>query len=273
MGRRAVKKERDEGFALGDRSAPRVGADLQVSLFSSDFRGPLQGVTRDIGIGGVCVATASPVAPKSILRVQVQLPVQRVELETEGCWQSTPSGLDCVLTGLSFLNPTESAVDLLWDYVVDVGKQLAKFLFRGSELHHIGLDGAMGLSQMSRLCILEAGTNLYRQGGVGEGGRSIYLVTRGKVGLQVRLRDVREKVIEVLEPGKLFGGLPMLADVDHQESAVAHTDVRLLEVSPEAFAHLQHARPWMAQQIAFAVTSSYARRMQRVLEMAGPRRG
>lgn len=261
-GRREVAQPGDP-FEL--RGEPRVGSAHPVRIYATAFSGPLAGRTRDVSVTGCCIATPSVFDAKSIQRVRLDLPGGALELDAEGRWQRAFAHDDAVMTSVAFLDPPDEAVERLWDVVLDAGKQLARFLYRHSDLRDVGVDGAMGLAQVTRFREVKAGQALYRQGPADEDERSIFVVDRGRVTLQVRVRGARETALDRLGPGSLLGGLPLLAPVDHAESAVAETDARLLEIDARSFRYLARAKPWLAQLVAQAVTSTYARRLHGVL--------
>lgn len=251
---------------LEARVDPRTGADFPIQVFSGEIRGALEARSRDLSVGGCCLATATPFAFKSIRRVRLHLPDQPLELEAEGRWQSALPHDDMVMTGVAFVRPPDEAVDRLWDAVLEVGKHFARFIHFRSEIRAIGLEGAMALAQVSRFRHVAAGQAIYRQGPARPGERSIYLVDRGAVTLQVRVRGAREATVERLGTGALFGGLALVAGVDHGESALAETPTRILEIDERAFLYLARSRPWLAQRLSQAVTSAYARRVHELLQ-------
>jgi len=252
---------------LNLRGEPRIGTDLDASLYTSDFSGALPARTRDVSIGGACIVTASPFAFKAVQRVCLRLPEGgALDLEAQGRWQQALAGDDVVMTGLEFLRPSDASVDRLWDLVLDGGKRLARFLYGDSELRAIGVDGAMGLAQMTRIRELAPGTTLYRQDQDPGDPCSIFVVEEGVVVLQMRARGVREVPVERVEAGGIFGGLTMLAGVPPTESAVTETDTRVLEFDLRAYQYLARAKPWLAQQLSQVVTTAYVKRLQRVLE-------
>ncbi len=254
------------GEAFGSRGDPRIGADLPVRLYSSSFSGPLAARTRDLSVGGACLATDSPVAPKSIQRVEIQLDGDWLALDAQGRWQSVEAGDDVVMTGVEFMEPSDEAVDRLWDAVLEGGKRLARFLYVGSDLRPLGVDGAMGLSQITRVRNLPAGHTLYRQDKDPENSESIFVVEKGTVILQVRARGVREVPIDKVGSGQVFGGLSMLAGVPPSESAITETDAVLLEFDARGYQYLARNKPWLAQELGQIVTTTYVRRLHRVLE-------
>lgn len=251
---------------FGSRGDPRIGTDLPARLYSSDFRGPLAALTRDLSVGGACVATESPIATKSIDRIEIQIDGSWLGIEAQGRWQNTLPGDDVVMTGIEFVNPPDEAVDRLWDAVLEGGKQLARFLYVGSDLRPLGVDGAMGLSQITRVRKLPAGHTIYRQDHDPESSGSIFVVESGSVILQVRARGVREIPIDRVSVGQVFGGLAMLAGVPPTESAITENETSLLEFDARGYKYLARNKPWLAQELGHIVTTAYVRRLHRVLE-------
>lgn len=247
------------------RADPRVGVDLPVEVHSADLPAPLLGRSRDLSVGGVCVATPSPFACKSVRRVVLRLPDRSLALEAEGRWQREVAGDDIVLTGLSFVDPDDSVVEYLWDVVLDRGKELARFLYARTDVSNLGLEEAMGIAQATRVQHVPAGRWLYTQGRPGPEADSIYVVLEGRVVLQVRVRDAVEKVFDTVGPGGLFGGAGVVGGEPPSESAVAETNLRLLEIDARSYQYLLAAKPWLALRLAQLVNRVRARRTGRLL--------
>lgn len=250
------------------RSNPRVGTDLPVELYTGDFAGALLGRSRDLGIGGACIATQSPFSLKSLQRIVIGLPSQNLTLDAIGCWQREDPEENIVLTGISFDNPHAEQLELVWDQVLDAGKKLARFLYKRTALHELGLEEAMGLAQVTRFRTFAPGDMIYRQGTRGDANDSIFLITEGNVTLQLRIRDAIEQPLVQLSIGDLFGGLPLLADIPHAESAVADSNVRLLEIDRAAFRQLRSMKPWLGHRLGVALLRVHATRMADTLGLA-----
>jgi len=252
------------------RCEPRVGIDLPVEVHSAELSGALPGRSRDLSVTGVCVATPSPFAFKSVSRVVLHLPGgPPMALEAEGRWQREMDGDDIVLTGIAFREPEALAGERLWEAVLARGKQLTRFLYAGSDLCGLGLDEAMGIAQVTRVRDLSTGAWIYRQDRSSDAGDdSIFVLARGRVVLQTRVRDTRDVPFETLEPGALFGGAPLVAGTPPGESAVADTDARVLEIDRNAFEYLRAAKPWLALRLAQAVIRVQGQRVQRLLARA-----
>ncbi len=250
------------------RSNPRVGSDLPVELYATGFGGALMGRIRDLSIGGACIATQSPFLFKGLQRIVLGLPSQNLALGVVGCWQREDPLENLVLTGIQFDNPDTNQLELVWDQVLDSGKKLARFLYERTALHELGLEEAMGLAQVTRFRTMQAGDTIYRQGTRGDGNDSIYLITEGTITLQLRIRGAIEQTLATLTTGDLFGGLPLLADLPHSESAVADTTVQLLEVDRAAFRHLRSMKPWLGHRLGVALLRVHAQRMADTLGLA-----
>jgi CRP-like cAMP-binding protein len=251
--------------ALELRGAPRVAANLPLELHVGGLPGALAGRTRDLGVTGLCAATSTVYDLRSLRRVVVVLPKGRIELGAEGCWQRDLRSDRHVLTGVAFTELPLDAADLLWDFVLDGGKGFARFLHAHSDLHGLGMEEALGLAQISRHREVAAGATIYRQETAHPGEDSIFLVASGAVALQLRVRDARETRLARLGPGMLFGGMPLVADAPHAESAVAESDVVLFEIDRNAYAHLARAKPWLAQRLGMSLARTYVRRLHLAL--------
>ena len=239
-----------------------------MELYATGFSGALLGRTRDLSIGGACIATESPFDAKGLHRMILGLPTQNVAFEIYGCWQRADPHESLVLTGVHFDRPETDQLELVWDQVLDSGKRLARFLYERTALHELGLEEAMGLAQVTRFRTMQAGETIYRQGTLSGDTDSIYLITDGSVTLQLRIRGAIEQPLTTLTTGDLFGGLPLLADMPHAESAVANTNVRLLEIDRSAFRHLRSMKPWLGHRLGVALLRVHAQRMADTLGLA-----
>lgn len=252
---------------LEARADPRVGIDIPVQLSSRDFRGGIEASARDLSVGGVCVATSSLMAFRSIEEVKLTLPDGPMTLKVEGRWQTEATGGDSLLGGLSFLEPTRDEIARLWNVVHDASKDLSLFLFESSDFQELCADDASNLAECSRFRIIQGRKRIYAQDECRPGDDSIFLVLRGTVSLRVRIGR-RELPFQQLSPGSVFGGLPVVADVPNQDSAVADGDAKLLEISRGSFSYLRVAKPLLAQRLAQLVTRTHLQRSRRLLGIA-----
>ncbi len=248
------------------RSQSRVGTHFPVRVFSSDFVGALAGHTRDLSVDGTCISTASPFAVESVQRIELMLPGGPLTITAEGCWQREEPADDVLLTGLAFQNLSETAKSSIWKLVIEAGSELARFLHECPQLSELGLEEAMGLAQMTRYREIPAGQTLYRQDTRQQGQDSMFLLTQGTVVLQTRIRNAREVDFFKLGAGDLFGGFPLVADLEHTESAIAETRLGLLEIDDSAYRYLRATRPWLAQRLAAAVLRASAMHLRAMAE-------
>ncbi|MFP8874525.1 MAG: cyclic nucleotide-binding domain-containing protein, partial [Myxococcota bacterium] len=244
----------------------RVGACFPVRLFSSDFVGALSGNTRDLSVDGTCISTTSPFALQSVQRIELMLPGGTLTIHAEGCWQRDEPADDVMLTGLAFRDLSNAARETLWKLVIEAGTELARFLHACPHLEELGLEEAMGLAQVTRFREIPAGRTLYRQDTRHPGQDSIFVVTQGLVVLQTRMHNAREIDFCHLEAGELFGGFPLIADLDHTESAIAETPLGLLEIDGAAYRYIRATRPWLAQRLAAAVLRTSAMHLRAMVE-------
>ncbi len=258
-GRGRVPRGRDS------RGAARVGADLPVQLHGTDFRGTLPARSRDLSAGGICIATPSAFVLKSVRRVTLDLPSGPLTLQAEGRWQRDELSEGVVLSGLEFVEPPPDAVEALNRLIFETGRSLAQFLSTESELRGLGLEEILGLAHITRFRDVTAGATIYRQDTAHPGEDSIFVVARGSVIVQVRARGVSEVMLARLGPGQIFGGMPLVGGISHADSAVADTDVRIIEINQDSFRYLKTARPSLAEGLAFAVTHAYRRRLMDAL--------
>jgi CRP-like cAMP-binding protein len=249
----------------GARRAARVGSDLPVQLYADGLRGPLPARSREIGAAGICIATPSAFALKSVRRVVISLPSGPLSLEADGRWQLDAPADDVVLSGLEFVDPSPEAIEALDILVLETGRKLAQFLATESDLRTLGREEIVGLAHTTRFRDVTAGRRIYQQGTTRPGEDSIFVVGRGSVILQLRVREVTDVTLARLGPGRIFGGMPLVAEASHAETAIADTDTRLLEIDRDAYRYLVTARPALAQGLAFAVARAYGARLLDVL--------
>ncbi len=250
---------------LDGRARFRVGLDAPVRIHSSHFAGALSGRTRDLGVGGVCVATESLLALDAIERVEIALPDGELSLAVKGRWQAATDEARHVLCGLEFVRPDEAAISRLWDVLAARGKELALFLYSGSDLSDLAAEEALGLAQVSRSRVVARRELVYPRSGDPVADAAIYVVEEGEVALEVRIGGVIPKAIDRLGRGRLFGGVALITDEADAESAVAETDLRLIEIDAAAYRYLAATKPWLACHLATAVARAYGRRMREVL--------
>jgi hypothetical protein len=247
------------------RATPRMAADLPVNLYITGLAGPIPARIRDLSTTGACVATPAPFASKSLQRTVISLPTGSVTLNSEGCWQRDGEADDVILTGLNFIDPSAEALDHLWQLVFSAGQTLARFLVEQTRIFELGVEEGLGLAQFSRYRDIPAGRTIYRQDTSAEGEDSIFILIKGCVALQARVRDTFEIETQRLSPGELFGGWPLLCGGEHAESAVAVEDSRLLEIDRQAYRFLRQTKPWLGYRLGQALLRTHATRLRALI--------
>ena len=241
----------------------RVAADEPVEIHSSELATPLKSRTHDISVSGVCVATTTPFALEPLRQVVLHLPSESLTLGANGRWQRKEQEA-LVLTGIAFQSLDQKALNTLLTFVFHRGKELGSFLYENSEFLELGLADTIALAQSyTRYRDVSAGCFIYRQNTGASKGGSIFVVLWGTVALKICGESAAPDVtLGQLEMGDVLGGLPAIAHMNHLESAVAETDVRLLEIDRNAYQYVIRSQPRLAHQIArivFRVTATRLR--------------
>lgn len=246
--------------ALESRVNPRVAVDIPAALRSAGFSHPLQARTRDLSIGGVCLATRTPVALSEIQRVELEVDGERLVLDAEGRWQSPDSGDKDVLTSVQFCSVSPDARSTLNRALSKSMTGLTAFLGR-SAIGGVTEEEHAGLAQVTRYRKVSGGSYVYQESAKGGSAGALFLVRDGSVALEVRLGGTRNALVAKLGPGQLFGGLGV-PDVPCFDSAYAERDTTLVEISSGAIAYLRMARPLLAHHFFDCVVRSHTTRLR-----------
>jgi len=244
------------------RLAPRVAAELPVSLHGSGLPEGAAARTRDIGTAGLCLATSSTFAFRSLMRVVVELPTGRLELAAQGRWQREDADGVGVLTGVRFVDLTPDAWSSLWNVVQMRMKVIFAFLQEATQLP-LDFDERMELTLFTRLRKHEAGRCI--SGGIEEESHSIFLIFSGQVVLQAEVQGRSETVARLCR-GDSFGGLELFTPRPTREIAVAATGVQLLEIEAFTYRCLEATRPALARRIRELVLHSHLARLHGLLD-------
>jgi CRP-like cAMP-binding protein len=236
---------------IDERSAPRVGVRVEAEVHLTGF-GWLRCAARDLGTGGVCIETASPIAQHAISRVVLQLTgLTPLSLAAEGRWQRiSETG---VLTGIRFHDADPRCLRQVRDFVGDRAMALSRLLLDVRELAGLTMDEGLDLAFTSRLREVPPSTWLCREGSRSPGSGSIYVVVAGRVAIDATLRFPHDLLVEEVGPGRLFGGLSLIAGVEQTEAAMAQTRCELLEFDRAAFRYLRTVKPTAAHRLTRAV--------------------
>ncbi len=93
-------------------------------------------------------------------------------------------------------------------------------------------------------------------------GDALYVIEQGAV--SIRMRDGRgmEKELVVLEAGASFGEMALSIQAARMVSAVAATEVRVLEIRRHDFLQLQRQKPQACLKLLLAISEAFARDLQ-----------
>ncbi len=89
-----------------------------------------------------------------------------------------------------------------------------------------------------------------------EPGDNFYLIQSGRVQLVKIMGDI-EKIIDILDPGEIFGEMSILEEAPRSATAIAYTTVKALEFNRENFDVLMQGNP----QIAMKLLKTFTRRI------------
>jgi CRP/FNR family transcriptional regulator, cyclic AMP receptor protein len=89
-----------------------------------------------------------------------------------------------------------------------------------------------------------------------EPGDNFYLIQSGRVQLVKIMGDI-EKIIDILEPGEIFGEMSILEEAPRSATAIAYTAVKAMEFNRENFEILMQGNP----QIAMKLLKTFTRRI------------
>jgi CRP-like cAMP-binding protein len=253
---------------LEQRSSPRVAIWLPGRLKLSG-PGWVGCHLRDIGSGGACIQTPSPIGLSDIRWLEIQLPAATLKVSVEGKWQREAGPEQAILTGVAFdgLDPEdERQIDR---FVHERLEGLVNFIRRCPDLADLSLDEAMDMALVSRHRTATAGRYLLRAGEQGSDD-SVYVLFEGSVGLEADVHGLRFPVARV-GAGGVFGGISLLSPtVKSHLSAVANSDLVLLEVDRSSCEYLRRAKPLLAARIDSVIVGRHVSQLhdciQRVIE-------
>lgn len=255
------------------RLTPRVAARFSVKLFCTGLPGSLDVRSTDLGPKGLCVETPSPFAIDSLRRVVLELPDVSLQIRAEARWQRDNAANSAYLTGIRLLDLEPEVTNRLWSFVHGRAGEIAAFLRDRAEIAS-EMDEALDLALFTRVAEFPIGHRIYQQGTMGTRGDSAFIVQSGTVAIEAGHGTGQPFVLERIEAGGLFGGLPIVAQVPHVSTAVAETEVVALEIDPGTYHHLMSGKPWAAQRIASWILRRQSSHVAHLVELAtGMRRG
>ena len=190
---------------LGRRSLARVPLDLALRIHVAGLSGPLPARSRDLGVGGLCIATPSCFALGELRKVSLLHPTTKLDLVAEGRWQTEVPGRDAFLSGIRFPEVDGRTLDRLWDLVHDQTKHLSRWLSQHSDLKALALGDLIELIHVMRLRDMASGETVYRPESKQHGDDSILVVTTGRIVLEARVASGRKISLGEVGRGQIRG--------------------------------------------------------------------
>lgn len=247
------------------RTAPRTRTRLPVQVSLRGLPGPLTGRAVDIGPSGICVATPSRLPIRDVASIAFSLDGGRIEVAAEGRWQRLDNTGRGFVAGLMFRDVEAGLARRLRRFVYESALETASFMLDASALAGLALDDAVDAALLTRSASYPVGQRIYGQGGLRTRGDSLFIVEKGTVVLEVRAPGTGPVVVSRIGEGGVFAGLPLLAETPHAETAIAETEVDLIEIEPFSFATLDQMRPRVGRRMIRAALQQRAA-MSRTLD-------
>lgn len=255
------------------RVHPRVASCVPATVFAFGATPEIHGTTCDIGAGGICFQTDSPMGMSDAHRVDLELPTGVVSANVQCRWQRESSSRSSIVTGLAFVGVERSVRLQIWRHVHSQALELAEMITSFPALSRIPLDVAVEIALYTRVSTYAPGSWIYRQGSLGTRGDSAFFVLEGEISVECVNAAAERIGEEWLGSGSVLGGFPMVSGLPHPETAIARTEARLLEIDPFAYGHLACTRPEAAQLVTEMIASRYGAKLWAFVNgSAGPQR-
>ncbi len=233
---------------IGPRLGPRVAAYIPIQVHLTNQAETLVARSRDVGIGGVCIATREDFPVLEVESVSIEFPGRTLSSMARGCWQRRVEDEDAVLSGIQFVDCSLEVRGALAEMVQKRAHEIACFLEESESLRGLDLDDRLELAKFSRLRQVPANRVVYRASD--REIESLFVVFRGSVSIRSAIASVEDRV---LPQGRSFGGRSLIADLPSIETCTAREDTQLLEIDVYAFRFLEFARPMLARRVMRAI--------------------
>jgi CRP-like cAMP-binding protein len=263
---------RFERFFKGERRrAPRIADDLTVAIHVDGLADPIEGVARDLSMGGICVATRIAFAHANTMRIAVQAASKAVLLESKRLWQQYEPGEKVVLTGFSFAALSENDRKTIAELLSASVQRISEIL-RSSRLPELGPADVMAIAEEVRFRCIRSGHVVYGCDAQDHHAGSLYIVEEGRISLHLASDESQNRAIAQIQEGDLFGGIDAGAGASMREVAIAECEAYLFEIGRSGFDHLRRHRPELALELASAAFRAARTRLSSaLLEAAEPR--
>lgn len=233
---------------FGPRLGPRVAAYIPIQIYLRNQRAPLLARSRDLGIGGVCVATSTGFPIREVDRVSIEFPRGALASPARGCWQRRIEDEEAISSGIEFLDCPLEVRSVLAEIMQRRAHEIACFLEESDAPPGLDLDDRIELAKFSRLRQIPSRRMIYRASE--REAESLFVVFRGSVALHATGEPSLGRIVQ---QGSCFGGRSLLADLPSVDSCLAREDTQLLEVDVHAYRFLEFARPILARRILHAI--------------------
>jgi len=250
---------------------PRVASRLDAVVYAFGVPTAIEATPCDIGAGGVCIETSSPVGINEAHRIALEMGDEVLRVSVRCRWQRESPSRGGVISGLQFVDVSEEGRTLIWRHVYAEAQDLALFVTTRSALSSIAFDDAIELALHTRVAWFSKGDWVYRQGSLGTRGDSAFVVLSGEVAIEALNAESGRAYEELVLPGEVIGGFPMVAGLPHPETAIARSDACLVEIDPYSYGYLLDTRPGMARLLTEVVLGRYATRLLSLIAGAPPR--
>ena len=244
------------------RTSPRVATSTPAEIRLAGSSDAMPCRLRDIGSGGVCIQTPSPFPYESLTSMTIHLPGESLQIDVEGAWQREATLEQAMLTGARFVKLGRTDAQRVRKFVEQSANELTEFLQSRSQFHGLEIDEAFDIALASRLREARAGTWIFTEGRTRPGVESLFIVMSGTVLLVATVAEEGDTKVERVVRGGVFGGVSLICESEPALSAVAESDVTLLEVDHQVFGFLERAKPFVARRLARTIVSRQVGQMR-----------
>jgi CRP/FNR family cyclic AMP-dependent transcriptional regulator len=120
------------------------------------------------------------------------------------------------------------------------------------------------VTSMSRVVCKARGATIYMQDDPAD---SFYVIDRGRVKISLLSIHAKEIILEIVEPGGIFGELALVDDFPHETMAEALDKVLLYVISKQNFKSIMASHPEVALQVAKNVGLRFRKIERRVSDL------
>jgi CRP/FNR family cyclic AMP-dependent transcriptional regulator len=112
----------------------------------------------------------------------------------------------------------------------------------------------------------EDGESIFREGEIG---RELFIIQKGSVQIQKKMRDGAEITLATLERGDFFGDMALLQSIPRHASAVARGKTQLLALQPGGFLVKIRRDPTFAFEMIQKLSARLKTSNEKLLEIVG----